>query len=128
MKIDEKLVAQHMNKWGCTREEAIDLIMEDMEVDSMTSMKEVDSDLTAEQRKAKKDATKVGTRKTTSYKFEKKARKEDAEKREIIQRLAELAKEIGENVEIVKPEKEVSFKIGEFSYSFSLTRHRNPKS
>ena len=133
--MNEKQIEKMMATLHLTREEAIDLIREDEEVDKMT-MSEVDSDLTKEQKKAKKDATKTtGDKRKRAYTFTKRERKPDEVKREIIETIAHNLDRAccGEdlvspsNIQIVKPEKEITFKVGDDEYSVTLTKHRKPK-
>lgn len=82
-------------------------------------------DLTPEQQKVAKEATKTGTRKTpTNYKFDKKKRPKDAEKVEFLEKVCGFCSEITENCEIVNTGQEISFKIGENEYSLKLVKHR----
>lgn len=82
-------------------------------------------DLTPEQQKVAKEATKTGTRKTpTNYKFDKKKRPKDAEKVEFLEKVCGFCSEITENCEIVNAGQEISFKIGENEYSLKLVKHR----
>jgi len=123
--MDEKRIASLMKSLGCSREDAIAVIIEDEEIDKM-SMKEVNADLTDEQRKAMKDATKTGTKKRTAP--VKRERKPDEEKAEIIAKIADfLGKIDGFDVEIIKNEREISLLVGENDYSITLTKHRPPK-
>lgn len=131
----EAEIKKMMTTLKITREEAIDLIREDEEVDKM-SMSEVDSDLTAEQKKAKKDATKTtGDKRKRAYTFTKRERKPDEVKREIIEVIAQNLDRccFGEdlhtvkNVNILKPEKEITFTVDGDEYSVTLTKHRKPK-
>jgi len=122
--MDEKRIASMMKSLGCTREEAIAVIAEDEAIDKMT-MKEINADLTPEQRKAMKDATKTGTKKRTTVKRE---RKPDEEKADIIAQIAEFLKTIdGYDVDIIKGEREISLIVGVNDYSITLTKHRPPK-
>lgn len=122
--MDEKRIASMMKSLGCTREEAIAVIAEDEAIDKMT-MKEINADLTPEQRKAMKDATKTGTKKRTTVKRE---RKPDEEKADIIAQIAEFLKTIdGYDVDIIKGEREISLIVGTNDYSITLTKHRPPK-
>lgn len=131
----ETQIKKMMDTLKITREEAIDLIREDEEVDKM-SMSEVDSDLTAEQKKAKKDATKTtGDKRKRAYTFTKRERKPDEVKREIIETIAQNLDRccFGEDshtvkdVNILKPEKEITFTVDGDEYSITLTKHRKPK-
>ena len=133
--MNEKQIEKMMATLHLTREEAIDLIREDEEVDKMT-MSKVDSDLTKEQKKAKKDATKTtGDKRKRAYTFTKRERKPDEVKREIIETIAHNLDRAccGENLDhpqditIVKPEKEITFVLFGDEYSVTLTKHRKPK-
>lgn len=124
MKIDEKVVAEYMKKYDCSREDAISIIMDDEDTDRMT-MKELNAELTDEQKKAVKDARKTGKR---AYTFTKRERKPDEEKAEIIAKIAEfLAENANYCVEIVKKEGEIALKVGENEYSVNLVKHRTAK-
>ena len=121
MKIDEKVVAEYMAKYDCSREDAISVIMDDADTDRM-SMKELTADLTEEQKKATKDARKTGKR---TYTFTKRERKPDDEKAEIIAKIAEfLAENADYCVEIAKKEREITLKVGKNEYSINLVKHR----
>ncbi len=131
----EKQIQKMMTTLHLSREEAIDLIHEDEQVDKMT-MGEVDSDLTKEQKKAKKEATKTtGDKRKRAYTFTKRERKPDDVKREIIDTIAVnldrccFGEELSTvtNVVVLKPEKEITFKVGDDEYSVTLTKHRKPK-
>lgn len=131
----EKQIQKMMTTLHLSREEAIDLIREDEQVDKMT-MSEVDNDLTKEQRKAKKEATTTtGDKRKRSYTFTKRERKPDDVKREIIATIAHnldrccFGEELSTvtDVVVLKPEKEITFKVGGDEYSVTLTKHRKPK-
>lgn len=131
----ETQIVKMMETLKISREEAIDLIREDEEIDKMP-MSQVDNDLTAEQKKAKKDATKTtGDKRKRSYTFTKRERKPDDVKREIIATIAQnldrccFGEELSTvaDVVILKPEKEITFKVGGDEYSVTLTKHRKPK-
>ena len=123
--MDEKRIASLMKSLGCTREEAIAVIEEDEAIDKMT-MKEINADLTPEQRKVMKEATSTGTKKRTAA--VKRERKPDEEKSEIIGKIAVFLKEIdGYDVEVIKGEREISLIVGANDYSITLTKHRPPK-
>lgn len=119
-------VAKLMKALDLTEAEALELIEADKAVDRMKDG-EVNSDLSAEQKKAVKKAANVGAKKPTVYKFDgekAKNRKKDDEKVEIVEKIAEFLAEIVENAEISNPGQKISFKIGENSYSLTLTKHR----
>lgn len=127
--MDEKLIAQHMETLGITREEAIELISYDKEVDKMT-MKEVDNDLSDEQKKCAKKA-RQSDRKPTIYQFKKRERKENPTKASIIAEIARFLQENSENavenLEITNKERQIAFKIGENAFEITLTQKRKPK-
>lgn len=133
--MDEKQITSMMKNLGLTREEAIQLIEEDEEVDRMT-MKEVTADMTPEQKKASKQATiTTGDKKKRAYKFTPRERKPDDVKREIIETIAHNLDRAccgdnldhPQNIQIVKPEKEITFELFGDEYSVTLTKHRKPK-
>ena len=123
----EKLIEKQMKILGCTREEAIEIVSEDEEIDHMT-MKQLNADLTPEQKQAMKKAKATGERKTKpNYKFETKAKPKDAEKVEILQKIFGFVATFTENCVIFNEGKEITFNYGENQYSLSLTKHRKPK-
>ncbi len=133
--MDEKRIQSLMTSLKCTREEAISVIMDDEEVDHMT-MKEVTSDMTAEQKKAAKAATiTTGDKKKRAYNFKPRERKPDEVKREIIETIAQnlnrccFGEELSTVVDVIvlKPEKEITFTVDGEEYSVTLTKHRKPK-
>lgn len=131
----EAQITKMMATLKISREEAIQVIREDEEIDKMP-MSQIDNDLTPEQKKAKKDATKAtGDKRKRSYTFTKRERKPDEVKREIIETIAHNLDRAccGENLDhpqnitIVKPEKEITFVLFGEEYSVTLTKHRKPK-
>ena len=119
--MNEKQIEQMMKTLHCSREEAIQVIMDDEAIDKGEKLFE----MTAEQKKAAKAMTNTGTKKRTVTKRE---RKPDDEKAEIISIIAECLKAIeGFDVEIIKGEREISLLIGQNDYSITLTKHRPPK-
>lgn len=121
--MNEKQIEKIMKSLGCTREEAIELIMEDEAVDRMTS-KEVNSDLTADQKKAMKKATNTGTKKRTAVKRE---RKVDETKKRFLTDYKALLEGLGAEVEQLKTEAEMHFTFEGESYTVKLIKHRPPK-
>jgi len=130
MKISEAQITKMMKSLDLTREEAIELIKDDMEVDKM-SVKECTSDMTDEQKKAAKKATiTTGEKKKTAP--VKKERKKDNIKIEIISTIAQNLNRCYfdddsntvEDIAIIKPEREITFTINGEEYSITLTKHR----
>lgn len=131
--MNENAIIHMMNSLDLTREEAIELLKEDEQVDKMTT-KEVTSDLTAEQKKNIKAAT-ITTSGKRSSTPQKRERKPDEIKREIIDTIAhnldrsywDDEKIFVHDISILKPEREITFKVGEDEYSIVLTKHRKAK-
>lgn len=114
-----------MKKWGCSREEAVEMLEWDKQTDKMKTVKEAEADLTAEQKKAAKAA-----RITTSEKkhAERKVeRKPNEDKRTIIQRLLEAVLGIDSNAKASNLERQIDFTLNGTEYSITLTAHRKPK-
>lgn len=123
MKLDEARIEKLMATLNCSRDEAIEIIREDEEIDGM-SMKEVNADLTEEQKKAVKAATKTGTKKRTAVKRE---RKVDPVKKQLINNIRILLEGMHANVEPLTNETDLHFTYEGASYSIKLTKHRPPK-
>lgn len=128
--MDEKRIAELMTALGCTREEAIQVITDDDAIDDGEKLFE----LTAEQKKTAKAMTTTGTKKRTTT--TKRERKPDEIKRQIVEKIADsLGAYVftgaqywnAENINITNIEREISFTIGNDSYSLTLTKHRPPK-
>ena len=120
----EKDIQKMMNKLEISREEAIEMLQEDEQIDKMT-VKEAYSDLTAEQRKAVKSATITGSKKRTKVKRE---RKVDSRKKFFIDKIYNC---LNGCLLDDKPEKvnetEIHFTyIGE-KYTVKLIKHRPQK-
>jgi hypothetical protein len=115
-----------MNLLGCTEEEALDIIECDKKIDKG---EKVPFDLTKEQEKEIKKYRNCDThKKPTVYDFSKRERKENTTKSSIITQIHEFLASIEvENPEITNKEREITFKIGENSYSLTLIQHRNKK-
>lgn len=119
-----KQIQKMMKNLGLTEQEARELLADDAKVDKGQKMA---FDLTPEQEKNAKKARATGTKKPTAYKFENRKRKENPEKRNILETLYELALNRWDNAELVNPERQVDFHIGGNHYSLTLTCHRPPK-
>lgn len=116
-----------MQKLGCTEEEALQIIEDDKRIDKGEKLFE----LTAEQKKVAKQATATGTKKPTVYKFDKKTRKENPIKQQIIEEIfkfiCENAEFSAESVEILNKERQIAFKVGENDYELTLVQKRKAK-
>ena len=120
----EKDIKRVMTALELTREQAIELLQEDEQIDKMT-VAEAQSDLTAEQKKAAKAATITGSKKRTPVKRE---RKVDRRKKFFIDKIYNC---LNGCLLDDKPEKvnetEIHFTyIGE-KYTVKLIKHRPQK-
>jgi hypothetical protein len=130
----EAIVQGYMANNGYSREFAEATFIEDTE-DGAEQVEELST-------KAKANGTdKVKARKPANYSLEgkpKRERKPNEEKRSLIEQIASAMESFHhmdeeepasgvDLVEIVNPEREITFKIGENHYSLTLTCHRKPK-
>ena len=126
-KPDEKWIQSTMKALDLTREEAIEMWMDDHDIDQG---KAKDFDLDPEKQKVVKEMTKAGG-KARAKETKPRERKPNDEKRTIIQDLNDFLVNSCQDyinlVEIVNVEREITFKIGENAYSLTLTCHRKPK-
>ena len=124
---DEKWIKSTMKALDLTREEAIEMWMDDHDIDQG---KAKDFDLDPEKQKVVKEMTKAGG-KARAKETKPRERKPNDEKRIIIQDLNDFLVNNCQNyinsVEIANIEREITFKIGENDYSLTLTCHRKPK-
>ena len=126
-KPDEKWIQSTMKALDLTREEAIEMWMDDHDIDQG---KAKDFDLDPEKQKVVKEMTKAGG-KARAKETKPRERKPNDEKRTIIQDLNDFLVNSCQDyinlVEIANIEREITFKIGENAYSLTLTCHRKPK-
>ena len=122
----EEMIAKHMNVLGITREEAIQLIADDEEIDRMTRTSDIDGDLTTEQRKSAKKARQAD-RKPTVYKFDttKRKRAENTGKRFLIDEIKKCLENAGaDSLEVTNPEREIIFMSEGTKYKIVLSAPR----
>ena len=118
-----KEITNLMNKLGCTRWEAIDIIRADRQIDKMT-VAEATADLTKEQKQAVKNATIAHTRERKPAKRE---RKIDSVKQKFIKGIKIFLEGCGAKVEPLTNETDLHFTFENAHYSIKLTKHRPPK-
>lgn len=122
----EEMIKKHMNTLGITRDEAIQLIADDEEIDHMTRTSDIDGDLTDEQRKSAKKARQAD-RKPTIYKFDtsKRTRKENTGKRALIETIKEALENSGcTDLEVTNIEREIIFFADGTKYKIVLSAPR----
>lgn len=116
----EERIQKIMKNLDCSREDALQVIEDDKKIDKGEKLFE----LTAEQKKASKDARQVA-RKPTVYKFEqKRTRKADNEKAEVMQMIAELLEPLSAEFELTNPERECVFVFKDRKLKLTLSAPR----
>ena len=126
---DLALAEEHMKTLGLSREDAIQLVLDDKAIDKGEKM---DFDLTPEQKKVSKKYTGTGTKKRTVYKFDTtKSKKENPVKQTIIAEIEQFLLKndaiCAENVEITNRERQIAFCISGIKYELTLVQKRVPK-
>lgn len=124
----EDLIQKHMKNLDITREEAIQLIADDIAIDKGANLFK----LTPEQEKEAKKARQADRKTPAVYNFPKKERKANPTKASIIAELATFLSQNSENacenVEIVNKERMIAFSIDENKYEITLIQKRKAKS
>lgn len=130
---DEMQITRIMSGLHCSRDEAVEIFLSDKAIDRGERMP---FDLDPETEKMAKKFANVQERKRkapTVYNFDtsNKKRKENPTKSGIIAEIAKFLQENSENacenINIVNPERQISFTIGENTYEFTLVQKRKPK-
>lgn len=123
---DEKRITELMNALDISREEAIEVLQDDEDIDHD---KPKEFDLSKEQLKVVAEQNRKVSHKATSK--TKRERKPNEAKREIIKAIFEFLTEKTElsveNVEISNAEKMILFSMGEENFSLDLVQKRKPK-
>ena len=109
---------------GCTEEQAKQIIESDKQVDKM-SVRECESDLTAEQKASAKKA-RQGDRKPTVYKFDKRERKADTDKAKLVELLASAVGMVTqEQPTITNAERQIDFVFNDRKFRIVLSAPRS---
>lgn len=117
----EEKIKSFMSRYEINREEAITMVDYDEETDKM-SMKEINADLTDEQKKAVKNATKTISGKPTERKPREK--KVDETKKNLIEIVRSTLFENEIYCQVTNDEKTIDFNLNGANYTFTLTKHR----
>lgn len=123
----EAKIKKNMEVLNISREEAVRLVAYDASIDRMTSAKEIDSDLTAEQQKIAKTARQAD-RKPTAFKFDTSKRKkaDNLDKQFLIDILHKaLNNSECQNIEIINAEREIVFNYSGVKYKLVLSAPRS---
>ena len=120
--MSEEKIKLMMNKLGLTREEAIELIQDDKEVDRMTRMTDIQSDLTEEQKKASKKAKNV-SRGVSEKSTAKREKKVDNTKKMLIETLKNSL-EMATDFEVLNDEREFTFTVNGEKFKVVLSKPR----
>lgn len=107
-----------MRQLGMSTQEIEDVMECDRQIDQGAKLFE----LTDEQKQVVKKMSGTGTK--TVYQFQKRERKADNDKREIIQTLDDALCDLVDNVEVVNPEREILFTYNDKKYKIVLSAPR----
>lgn len=108
-----------MKRLGMSEAEIADVLESDKRIDKGEKLFE----LTTEQKQAEKKAKGTGTR--TVYNFQKRERKADNDKREIIQCIDDALCSLVDDVEVINPEREILFIYNDKKYKVVLSAPRS---
>ena len=111
---------ESMRKLGMTDEEIADVLEADKRIDKGEKLFELDPELEKGAKKARQ-----ADRKPTAYNFQKRERKADNDKREIIQCIDDALCCLVDNVEVLNPEREILFIYNEKKYKVVLSAPRS---
>ena len=124
---DEKRISQLMTTLNCSREEALDVLRADAEIDGG---KRVEFDLSPEEEKRAKKYANVDTHKKP-INFKPRERKPNELKEAIVAEIAQILTENvtfgAKNVEITNKNRMIAFSVGEKHFEFTLVEKRPPK-
>lgn len=124
---NEKKIAQLMKTLNCSREEALDIIQADADIDHN---KRVSFDLSKEEEKRAKKYANVDTHKRP-LNLKPRERKPNELKEAIVAEIAQILTEKtrfgAENVEITNKNRMIAFSVGEKHFELTLVEKRPPK-
>ena len=118
---DTEQLRRIMENLQCSEAEAAEILEYDKAVERG---EKTPHDLTPAQNKVAQSYTRTGTRKPTVYKFEKKERKPNEPKRELIEMLAATLTQSAESLEITNPERQIDFTFNGAKYRIVLSAPR----
>lgn len=109
-----------MRKLGMSEAEITDILESDKRIDRGEKLFELDPELEKGAKKARQ-----ADRKPTAYNFQKRERKADNDKREIIQCIDDALCCLVDNVEVINPEREILFIYNDKKYKVVLSAPRS---
>lgn len=121
---EQEQIKKLMESLELTEDEARQLYQDDKRIDRGEKLFELPRD---KELASKKIRQTTGKKKPTVYNFDKRARKENLTKRELIQLLFEALKSHFEQVEITNPERIIALSIKEDKFEITLSQKRKPK-
>lgn len=111
--MDEKRIAQLMKTLNATREEVIEMLQEDKEIDRGAKLNELPDELKAGAKKARQADRKANAKP--------RERKPDEDKRFLIQYIVNaLSAEVDKPIDILNPERELTFEYNGRRYRLTL--------
>lgn len=122
--MNDEAVKKIMGILGCSEQEAQDVIATDKKIDKGEKL----FSLNPEEEKASKKARRA----PTVYNFDTSKRKkvENLVKRDLIQQLFQFLNSLNEvitNIQVINPERIISFDVQGNTYEFTLVQKRKPK-
>lgn len=121
---EQEQIRRLMENLELTEDEARQLYQDDKRIDRGEKLFELPKDKELASKKIRQTTGKKGP---TVYNFDKRARKENPTKRELIQLLFEALKGHFEQVEITNPERVIALSIKEDKFEITLSQKRKPK-
>jgi len=118
---DTEQLRRIMENLKCSETEAAEIMAYDKAVDRG---EKTPHDLTPAQNKVAQSYARTGTRKPTVYKFEKKERKPNEPKRELIEMFAAALTQNSINHAITNPERQIDFTFNGVKYRIVLSAPR----
>lgn len=120
--IPDELIENYMKTLELTKEEAIQMYLEDEEI-------EINEEQEALTKKAKENhvTAHLGARKNVENKKTERVRKENPTKEMIIKEVAKILPQFAQNVKIENVGKIITFSIGEDEFKIDLTQKRKKK-
>lgn len=115
------MIEEIMKKLNCTEEEAIQLLEDDKKIDKGEKLFELSADQKAVEKKMKN----TGSKAPTAYQFQKRERKADNDKQELINRFWEMLAEMGCAVNVINKEREIEFLFNDRKFKLVLSAPRS---